>query len=130
MMGGEKTFVLFAPGDPGAAGGGTIRDQTVHESEVIPFDPDNNLIKGTIPLDNELDQPVEVKLYGRTEKDTDHWHLLQTVNLTAGTPSVPKQDHITLTDNWRALKLSVKAQGADPTAGDFKAKLIPIQEGM
>lgn len=123
----ERTFVLFAAGDPAEAGGGTIRDQLLHTSEVVEFGKDHNFKKLTIPIDNELDEQVDVKVYGRTETDGDPWHQLGATIVIAAAG----QAHATLTDNWLAIKMTVQASdGADPTAGDFKAKMMPVQEGL
>ena len=130
----EATQILFAAGDPAQPGGGTIRDQAVHESAPILFPPQHNYLKLTILLENELDEPVDVKLYGKTEDAADQWHQLgSTVAMPAqigpGDPSLDEMDEITLTDWWRELKLTVQANnGADPTDGDFDSQLMPVME--
>lgn len=72
----SKTQVLFAAGDDAVVGGGTIRDQLLHTSFQIDFAVKHPYTRLTIPLDNGLDKPVDVKLYGRTETAGDPWHQL------------------------------------------------------
>ena len=119
------TRILFAAGDDAEDGGGTIRDQLLHTSFQIDFEAEHPYSKLTIPLDNELDKPVDVKLYGRTEIPGDTWHQLGPDVAMEAT----SQDEITLTDQWRSLKITVQESSAvDPTSGDFLAKLMPVLE--
>ena len=124
---GPVTF--FAPGDPATPGGGTIRDQLLHEHMPITacFSKARPYQRVTIPLDNELNKPVEVKLYGKSDTSDSFWHLLETKALVAGIVGTPTQDVITLTDWWWHLKMTVQVTGgADPTLGDFRSEALPV----
>jgi len=122
----EATQIMFSDSSPAIDGGGALRDHAVvHTSIQIDLDAKHSLVKATIPIKNGLDKPVEVKIYGRTENDSDSWHQLgTTISLLAAGVHVA-----TLTDNWRSIKMTVEVTGgAAATSGAFLAKFMPVVE--